>query len=192
MKKILLSMMMALLLVLAVGCSNSAESSGESPVEPESEIGGDLQTAAIVFDFSAGSPEENLRRETENSYEEITPEDLAVSLSSISGLDFFVTVSDRDDGGLLVDWAADSTLIANLDDREQKEDFHFFDADSMRWFMMDSMWRTLTENYGVDIYYTMDGGKELAFEELYPQSSFASDTPYKGSAYYFAEGDAQG
>lgn len=58
-----------------------------------------------------------------------------------------------------MDWAADSTLIAGLDDREQKEEFHFFDADSMRWFMMDSLWQTLKENFNRDIYYTMNGVK---------------------------------
>ena len=37
-------------------------------------------------------------------------------------------------------------LVAGLDDREQKEEFFFFDYDSQCWFMMDSLWRTLTEN----------------------------------------------
>jgi hypothetical protein len=181
MKKILLTTFVALLLVLMAACSDSADSSAA----PEEPIGGDLQIATVIFDFSNGSPEGNLRQETVNSYEDITPEDLADALSSISGLDFFVTVSFGEDGGIIVDWAANSTLIANLDDREQKEGFHFYDADSLRWFMMDSLWRTYTENYNTDVYYTMDGGKEFYIEELYPINSFPIDAPFMGSVFFY-------
>ena len=59
--------------------------------------------------------------------------------------------------------------------------------------MMDSLWRTITENLGVEnVYYTMDGGKELSFEELQPVSVFPEDIPYMGSAFYFAHGDGRG
>lgn len=74
-----------------------------------------------------------------------TAEELAQSLSELTGLDFTITASQTEDGWI-VDWAADSTLVAGLDDREQKEEFFFFDYDSQCWFMMDSLWRTLTEN----------------------------------------------
>lgn len=121
-----------------------------------------------------------------------TAEELAAELSKLTGLDFNITASKADDG-LIVDWAADSTLVAGLDDREQKEEFFFFDQDSLRWFMMDSLWRTLTENLNAEnIYYIMDGGKELAFEELYPVSVFPSYVPYIGSEFYFAHTDVRG
>ena len=41
-------------------------------------------------------------------------------------------------------------------------------------------------------YYTMDGDKELAFEELYPVNEFPSDIPYMGSEFYFAHADVRG
>lgn len=109
-------------------------------------------------------------------------EELAQELSELTGPDFTITASRVEDGWI-VDWAADSTLVAGLDDREQKEEFFFFDYDSQCWFMMDSLWRTLTENLDAEnIYYTMDGGQELVLEK--PSSSintFPSDVPYMGS-----------
>lgn len=121
-----------------------------------------------------------------------TAEELARELSDLTGMDFTITASKTDDG-LIVDWAADSTLIAGRDDREQKEDFRFYDYDSMSWFMMDSLWRTLTENLGVEnVYYTMDGGKELVLEKMSPAREFPSDVPYMGSGFYAAHDDVRG
>lgn len=121
-----------------------------------------------------------------------TAEELADELSELTGLDFIITISKNSDGWI-VDWSADSTLVAGLHDREQKEEFFFFDQDTLSWFMMDSLWRTLTENLDTEnIYYTMDGGKELVFTELYPVSEFPSDVPYMGSEFYYAHTDVQG
>ncbi|MGM9636899.1 MAG: hypothetical protein ACI3YK_02830, partial [Eubacteriales bacterium] len=69
----------------------------------------------------------------------------------------------------------------------------FFDQDSLCWFMMDSLWRTLTVNLNAEnIYYTMNGGQELVFEMLYPVNVFPSDTPYMGSEFYYAHADVPG
>lgn len=120
-----------------------------------------------------------------------TAEKLADELTELVGLDFSITASETDDG-LIVDWAADSTLIAGLDNREQKQEFFFFDNVTLSWFMMDSLCRTLTENLGVEnIYYTMNGGQKLVVYELYPVSEFDSDIPYMGSESYGANGDVQ-
>lgn len=63
----------------------------------------------------------------------------------------------------------------------------------MRWFMMDSLWQSCMENMAIDeVYYTVDGGKELSFEELYPISVFPKDVPYMGSPFYFSHADLQG
>ncbi|MGN1410698.1 MAG: hypothetical protein ACI4XJ_11070 [Eubacteriales bacterium] len=113
-----------------------------------------------------------------------TAEELADALSELVGLDFSITARETDDG-LIVDWAADSTLIAGLDNREQKQEFFFFDNVTLSWFMMDSLCRTLTENLGVEnIYYTMKGGEKLVVYELYPVNEFDSDIPYTGSDSY--------
>lgn len=123
---------------------------------------------------------------------ELTAEELARGLSETTGLDYFISAKEAEDG-LSIDWKNDSTLIANLDGREQKEEFFFFEADSMRWFMMESLWLTLTNNLEVEhIYYTMNDGEELSFEELYPVKTFFAGIPYLGYAFYEAHSDVIG
>lgn len=52
--------------------------------------------------------------------------------------------------------------------------------------MLDSLWRTLTENLDVtEVYYTMDGGEKLTLVGLNPVDTFPAEEPYKGSAFYF-------
>lgn len=147
-------------------------------------------SATLIADFSSGSVEPNIKKLVHKSRQAATAEELAKALSAWTGLNFTVTVAQKGDA-LVVDWAADSTLIANLDDRPQKKEFHFFDADSMRWFMMDSLWRTLNEAFHKDVYYTMDGGNELKFKELSPINVFPSTVPYMGSPFYFAHDDGR-
>ncbi len=121
-----------------------------------------------------------------------TAEELARELSDLTGMDFTITASKTDDG-LIVDWAADSTLIAGRDDREQKEDFRFYDYDSMSWFMMDSPWRTLTANLDAEnIFYTMDSGRNLVLEKMSPAITIPADTPYMGSTFYLSHDEGRG
>lgn len=122
----------------------------------------------------------------------LTIDILCNSLSQITGLDYF-NADYIDDNGIHIDWAPNSTLIANLDDRDQQEDFTFYDEDSMRWFMMDSLWKTLIENYGnVNVYYSMNGWENLKFDSLSLVSEFPADSPYMGSAFYYAHADVRG
>ena len=192
MKKRSIFLTLAILICLLSACGR-ASSSGDSasskqakPLQSEEES---TQTDILYAVFSAEDVKEYPIEYTGNKK---TAEELAGELTGLTGLDFFIAASKTDDGWI-VDWAADSTLIAGLDDREQKEEFHFFDHDSLCWFMMDSLWRTLTENLNAEnIYYTMDGGRELFFEELYSVNVFPSDIPYMGSEFYFAHADVRG
>ena len=183
MKKLSIFLILAMFICLLAACGSSSASSNSA------ETAESTQTDILYAVFSAEDVKEY---SIEYTGAKKTAEKLAQELTELTGLDFIITASKTDDGWI-VDWAADSTLIAGLDDREQKEEFHFFDQDSLRWFMMDSLWRTLTENLNVEnIYYTMDGGRELALEELYPVSEFPSDIPYMGSEFYFAHADVRG
>ena len=192
MKKRSIFLTLAILICLLSACGR-ASSSGDSasskqakPLQSEEES---TQTDILYAVFSAEDVKEY---PIEYIGDKKTAEELAGELTGLTGLDFFITASKTDDGWI-VDWAADSTLIAGLDDREQKEEFHFFDHDSLCWFMMDSLWRTLTENLNAEnIYYTMDVGRELFFEELYSVNVFPSDIPYMGSEFYFAHADVRG
>ena len=174
MKKICILLTLAMLICLLSACGSKEESA---------------QTDILYAVFSADEVKEY---PIEYTGAQKIAEELAIELSELTGLDFFITADNTDDGWI-IDWSADSTLIAGLDGREQKNDFFFFDADTLNWFMMDSLWRTLTENLNAEnIYYTMDGGKQLVFEELYPVNKFPSDIPYMGSDFYFNNVDVRG
>lgn len=197
-----------LLLLATVLCLSGC--TGNNPGKYESsnfEIVGDIKTAPVIFDRSYGSTEENIRRETVYSYEEISLDEVIQAMSDWSGLDFLFDVQlsgGVNDRTAVIDWKADSSLILgyppeNQESRlsyasEEHTDFHrFHDADSLRWYMMDSVWRTMKENlYTDEIYFTMDGGKELVFDELFPINMFPADIPYVGSPFYFSHSDNRG
>ena len=192
MKKRSIFLTLAMLICLLAACgsaSPSGDSASSKPAEPSQSETESTQTDILYAVFSAEDVKEY---PIEYTGAKKTAEELAQELTRLTGLDFIITSSKADDGWI-VDWAADSTLVAGLDDREQKEEFFFFDQDSLCWFMMDSLWRTLTENLDAEnIYYTMDGGQELVFEELYSVNEFPSDIPYMGSEFYYAHADVRG
>ena len=181
--------MLICLLLAACGSTPSPDASSSQPAESSQSAEESTQTDILYAVFYAEDVKEYPITYTGTQK---TAEELAQELSELTGLDFIITASQVDDGWI-VDWAADSTLVAGLDDREQKEDFFFFDQDSLSWFMMDSLWRTLTENLDAEnIYYTMDGGRELVLEKMSSVNAIPSDTPYMGSGFYFAHDDVQG
>lgn len=154
---------------------------------------GFVDCVTLVTDLSCGNSDganlELVSRYEMNTSEARSVELLTDGLSALTGLDFFVS-SHTSESGLVVDWAADSTLIMGLDEREQNPEFFFFDADSLNWFMMDSLYATIAENMEVgDVYYTMNGGEELYLPELSIVQRFPIDLPYMGSPFYFAHSD---
>jgi hypothetical protein len=171
--------------ILLTGCaSNEVTSQGKQENEPVTEN----KTAMLYTNMCA---------EFESDYEthpfeytgELTVEKLAQGLSELTGLDFYITAQHSNDNlkEIVIDWDLDSTLIANLDDREQKDEFFLFDEDSMHWFMMNSLWCTVIKNLDYEnVYYTMNGGCDLEFDELYPIKKLPGDIPYMGSAFYNA------
>lgn len=202
MKKSILYISLTLLLCLtlsACGNENKGIDSKDNDNTPSSQSqshdldGVDIDLYASFAAGSADAEELDLIQTKAVAVPIVTAEIIAMELSEWSGLDFTINNATVSENILTVDWSADSTLIANLDDRKQKEDFHFFDADSMRWFMMDSLYQSCMENMNIsEVYYTMDGGKELTFEELYPIAVFPKDAPYMGSPFYFAHADLKG
>lgn len=178
-------MILALSCILLVGCSEKgADASTTEPHEPSTE----KHTATLWM----GTTQSDLRSHDWEYSGELTAEILADGLSQVVGLDFFITSAIVPDG-ITIDWENTSTLLANLDDQEQKEDFHFYDADSMRWFMMDSLQMTLANNMNFEnVYYTMNGGQPLTFTQLEPVRRFPSELPYMRSTFYFAHADGEG
>ncbi len=197
MKRTRFLVVIAMVLCLLAACGGSPATPTEPATQPPQTQPTDSAptwTAVLYADFSCGSTEAESIKEYPMEYtgSQKSAQELAQELSLLTGLDFAITVSQVSDG-LTVDWAADSTLVAGLDDREQKEEFFFYDIHTLRWFMMDSLWRTLTGNLDVEnVYYTMGGGRELSFEELSPVTTFPADIPYMGSGFYYAHSDDVG
>lgn len=102
----------------------------------------------------------------------LTPEQIAGALSEWTGLNFEISSTfDEDAGAYIIDWSAKSSLVAGPEDQteEQLESFRFFDADSLGWFMANSLCYTIRAEIGdVDVYYSIDGD---AFE--LPDSGFS-------------------
>ena len=114
---------------------------------------------------------------------------LADELSEWTGLNFSLNDVRLDEDSITVDWAADSTLIAGLGNRAQKDDFHFYDAVSLNWFMMDSLAQTLKQNLEVTTVYYCSNGKSIPFtnpEDMAAQGlpELPVDQPYEGSTFF--------
>ena len=179
-----------ILLVLAMSLSACIISSADQIVNTGKTAG---LTLYAVFFSSTEEKQITLPIEGESVSRSFIAFALADGLSEWTGLDFKLNdIAFPDEESVLVDWSKDSTLISGIGDRAFKEDFHFYDAVSLNWFMMDSLWRTLNEAFHKDVYYTMDGGKELKFEELSPINIFPATVPYMGSPFYFAHDDGRG
>ena len=102
-------------------------------------------------------------------YEEgrLTPEQVADALTDWTGLDFSIVArQDAALGGYVIDWQPESSLFVGPPE-PQREAFHFFDVESLSWFMLNSFCRTLMANMdeAVDVYYTM-GGEPLDLPEV--------------------------
>lgn len=114
---------------------------------------------------------------------------LADELSEWTGFDFTINDVRFDGDSVSVDWSADSTLIAGLDGRTQKEGFLFYDAVSLNRFMTDSLAQTLKQNFDiVTVYYNTDG-KNIIFtnpEDMAAQGlpELPADQPYEGSSFF--------
>jgi hypothetical protein len=163
------------------------EESSPTPVEePANEIPFTLY-ADFTAGYTWGDVSEPLQTKAETTTQPVDAFLLAERLSQWSGLDFTLNSAELDGEEIRIDWDAASTLVAGLDRRDQKEDFFFIEAESMNWFMMDSLARTLTENLPVHtVYYSADGGNALILE-MQGLRTLPVNEPYAGSAFYIAD-----
>jgi hypothetical protein len=166
---------------------------------------GEAFSLTLYADLSGGGTEENIQTEDISlPLEDDAPASpsliafaLAGGLSEWTGLDFALNDVTFGEDSVTVDWSADSTLIAGLGEREQKAEFHFHDAVSLNWFMMDSLAQTLKNNLDVSVvYYCSDGGpvtftnpEDMAAQGL---PELPPDQAYEGSAFFLTHAGAQG
>ena len=194
-----LAILLAAILLLGLAACGNTETNNTTTTNADSteDPMPFVQTIVLYADFSGGSERaeelELIKEEVFETEDEVTIQLLAKSLSEWSGLDFTLNSATIDGSSAYVDWAAASTLVAGLDDREQKEDFHFFDAVSLNWFMMDSLATTIKGNFSevTEVYYATDG-KPLVFEEQPGLTELPVDQPYEGSAFFAAHADGRG
>ena len=174
MKKLSILLTAAMLICMLAACGSgsssgepeSSKSEGSSQSKEESIENSRNETPQTDVLYAVLGPEYVREYSIEYTGDKNGPEELANELSELTGLDFFITASRTDDGWV-IDWSADSTLVAGLDGREQKEEFFFYDANTLNWFMMDSLWRTITENLGVEhVSNITDGSHTMVTGEL--------------------------
>ncbi len=213
MKKVLLIALAALMSLAMVSCtadsepssqeqSSEVEASSSEPSEAESSSSEVSEpeltqnTAILYADKSSGNVEE-LPEDVEQynfHYEgELTVGLLADGLTILTGLEFALNDVTIEGTVARVDWAESSTLLSGLGDTVQNDEFFFYDAEGLNWFMLESLYQTIIHNFDVsEVYYTMEGGEALTVNELYPISTFTTDLPYMGSSFYFNHSDNTG
>jgi hypothetical protein len=184
----------------AASSEDSGRDSNEAPVEE-----GETFTLTLIADLSGGSTEEGLRQtkeitlpvEEQPASQYIIATTLADGLSAWTGLDFALNDVLFNVDNIIVDWSADSTLIAGLGDREPNPDFNLSDPVSINWFLMDSMAETLKYNMDVSTIYYCSIGRPIPFtnpDDMAAQGlpELPVDQPYEGSAFFVAHSDGRG
>ena len=140
----------------------------EDPAEDQTpETGESARTGTLLMDFTSGSNVEDVRPvELEQG---IAMSDLCSTLEEITGIQFDFTVT-MDQAGCTVTWQESSALIQGETPQDEQQDYVFYDDGLLRWFMLDTVWRNLTEEFGAaQVVYTGPDGAALQLEEPWRQ-----------------------
>lgn len=177
-------MAMAAGILLLTACREAspvAEPSGN----PTSETGETAHTDTLLMDFTSGSHVEDVRPvELEQS---IPMSELCDTLEQITGIQFDFTVQTGETG-CVVTWQDTSALVQGETPQDEQQDYVFYDDDLLRWFMLDTVWRNLTEEFGAaQVVYAGPDGTALRLEEPWPLGDFDLSQPYQGSTWYCAQ-----
>ena len=194
---IALAMLATLLASCAMDTDNVLDDGTKTAASaPNVSLGEEPENVAVLAaDMSLGSAdgeELGLISRYEYGFDgAISVDTLAQGLTELTGLDFALNESNVEDGSISVDWSANASFIVGLGDTPQKDEFFVYDHESLAWFMMDSLYRTIIENFGgedLEVFYSNDGGQPIALELSYPPT-FPADTPYMGSPFYYAHAE---
>ena len=119
--------------------------------------------SALYMDFTAGSEAEAVR--VVESADAIAADSLSDTLSDTTGIRFDFTLAWQGDD-CTVTWQNDSALWCAEMPQDANPDYVFYDSDLLRWFLLDTVWRTLQQGYGAgDIFYRDAEGQPLNLEE---------------------------
>lgn len=86
------------------------------------------------------------------------PEAIAAALSQWTGLAFDIT-AEVDSNAVIIDWKSTSSFAEGQPPEYQNEGFEFYDQNTMRWFMLNSLCSSIRMNTDInDVYYSIEGG----------------------------------
>ncbi len=115
-----------------------------------------------------------------------TVETIAKELSKWSGLNFAINDFTLKGKEIFIDWSPSASFFSSKMPTIPKKTFRFKNINTLAWFMLDSLYISLLENFDLtSIVYTMDGGKKLVIDNLSPINEFPLNQAYKGSKAYF-------
>ncbi len=184
MKKVV-SILLAMCLISGVAFASEVQDKGEP-----------TGMATLYAEYFTGNPnivEDKTEQFELGYYDELSAEILAKGLSDLTGLNFAIKSIQMDGEEIRIDWLPEASLFSKVDDVEPKEGFEFSDTNSLRWFMLDSMYQTIMNNLNASmVYYAMDGGTDIVLEGLEPSNQFGLEVPYVGSNFYYAHDDVAG
>ncbi len=200
-KKILIMTLALLLAFSLVACESAPSSDTDDPVENDQKDPTEDKDpieekepveGTLYGNFSTGSTyqdKEDYQKTKTEMFDEITVESLSEALTEWTGLQFIYNDVTMEGDTITIDWDGESTFVTGDAPIPQKDEFHFFDAFSLRWFMLDSLHDTLMANLDVTaIYYTMEG-ETISIVDFTMPAGLSFEGPYQGSPYYFqAEG----
>ncbi|MDR1209528.1 MAG: hypothetical protein LBK41_04345 [Clostridiales bacterium] len=188
--------MLALMAALMLAGCGAAEDGKPAPATDTAKPANYGITADLVADFTFGlSDADAARMGLVSTYiyaydGDLTPQKLTEGLERMTGLTFGARVS-TDGAACVVRFAEDSDLFA--DETPGRSFFAFSSADEMRWFMLDSLWRTVVANLAAErVVFRAEGGGDLSVVGMSPVGVFGADEPYPGSGAIFARAGASG
>ncbi|MDR1001661.1 MAG: hypothetical protein LBL82_00085 [Oscillospiraceae bacterium] len=168
MKRIITLFLAVLLLFSLVSCGGDTEGGSSAPdvasnsATPDEPTPADPDDVSMINGTLYAVVAEDEVPTRDFGYEEgkLTPERVAEALSAWTGLNFSITSEfDAEYGTYIITWKSDSSLATGQPPMEQNEEFTFYDAVTLRFFMLNSLCRTIRENIGeYDIYYAVEGG----------------------------------
>ena len=175
--------MKKLLIVLAVfmlltACGNKHEE--ETPLQ-NNNVSNNLEATLYI------GTEGNFKEYTVE-IDSLSPENLLKAMSELTdwNLDLAADITTGK-GGMSVCLSNNSALFMGPPD-PQKDEFHMFDAETLCHTILDSIKKTLQENFvyeggdpdSIDIYFYMEGEKPLTLENL--GMSWSLEEPYSWEA----------
>jgi len=180
-KKILLIFTAALLSCMMLTSCDDSKNDNDISGLPDMLANG-LEIATLTFDSSFNDEADSLMQELYMSDVAIFPDSIVEVMNTLTGLNFAVKIS-YENNALYVEWTGRSDLFADFAELTPREEFSFVSAEALRWFMLDSLWCTLIDNYGSvisSVYYVTNH----AHDDITDPSPFNFGAPYRGSPFY--------